>query len=553
MDDALLALVLARLDADASLETDTQLLVLAACEGDDELADALGGAARRHPQVTSHADAAEPAGAYVCGLTVEGFRGIGPACTIALTPGPGLTLVVGRNGSGKSSFVEALEVLLTGDSRRWAGRPKAWKDGWRNLHHAQSNIAAEFVVEGEPGVARIACEWDAGADVDAGTVEVQAPRRPKTSLDSLGWSEALVTYRPFLSYNELGSILDEGPSKLYDALFAILGLDELAAAQKRLALCRKTLKDVVERAKGQRTMLLSRLDTVHDERATRSHQALSGRNWDLNAVRSAVAGTGGAEPGGAIDTLRRLAAIDGPVPDAVEAAVGAARAAASFADRVAGTEGERALRVAELLEQALEHHHDLGDGPCPVCGAGALDAGWREHAERERARLLEAASDARRAVSAVDAAWKQLRGLVTEVPEALVLAPDVGVDSTATLATWRELRALPGALEAAANHFESRVAVIAEELQTLRDRAHRALEAREADWIPLATALAAWLEIADRALAAEPQLKAVTAGEKWLKGAADEVRNERLAPLRGRAAHTWSITRIQPRATIRTA
>jgi hypothetical protein len=34
----------------------------------------------------------------------------------------------------------------------------------------------------------------------------------------LGWDQALATYRPFLSYNELGSMLDEGPSKLYDAL-----------------------------------------------------------------------------------------------------------------------------------------------------------------------------------------------------------------------------------------------------------------------------------------------------------------------------------------------
>ena len=28
----------------------------------------------------------------------------------------------------------------------------------------------------------------------------------------------LEAYRPFLSYNELGSMLDERPSKLYDAL-----------------------------------------------------------------------------------------------------------------------------------------------------------------------------------------------------------------------------------------------------------------------------------------------------------------------------------------------
>ena len=58
-------------------------------------------------------------------------------------------------------------------------------------------------------------------------VAVALPGRPKSDLDSLGWTSALRTHRPFLSYNELGSLLDEGPSKLYDALSSILGLEDL--------------------------------------------------------------------------------------------------------------------------------------------------------------------------------------------------------------------------------------------------------------------------------------------------------------------------------------
>ena len=101
-------------------------------------------------------------GAYLTSLTVEGFRGIGPKQTLTLTPGPGLTIVVGRNGSGKSSFAEALEVLLTGDSKRWSDRSKIWKEGWRNLHQAHpAAIEAELLLEGG-GRVKVGCTWDDG-------------------------------------------------------------------------------------------------------------------------------------------------------------------------------------------------------------------------------------------------------------------------------------------------------------------------------------------------------------------------------------------------------
>jgi ABC-type transport system involved in cytochrome bd biosynthesis fused ATPase/permease subunit len=49
--------------------------------------------------------------AYLRSITVEGFRGIGREAKLPLNPGVGLTVVVGANGSGKSSFAEAVERL----------------------------------------------------------------------------------------------------------------------------------------------------------------------------------------------------------------------------------------------------------------------------------------------------------------------------------------------------------------------------------------------------------------------------------------------------------
>ena len=154
-DTTLRDLVLKRLDADTRPEDEWSALVLAALEGPDELAQLLdeqapegakplsprapsaetggeGSAVPGKPSGTppgkplgkAPAEPASPRIAFLRTITVEGFRGIGPKATLDLTPGPGLTLVVGRNGSGKSSFAEGLELLLTGDTYRWRDRSR---------------------------------------------------------------------------------------------------------------------------------------------------------------------------------------------------------------------------------------------------------------------------------------------------------------------------------------------------------------------------------------------------------------------------------------------
>ncbi len=71
-------------------------------------------------------------------IEVEGVRGIGPRSTLELDPGVGLTLVVGPNGCGKSSFAEAAERVITGTTLRWEGSATDAREDWRNVHHGWS-------------------------------------------------------------------------------------------------------------------------------------------------------------------------------------------------------------------------------------------------------------------------------------------------------------------------------------------------------------------------------------------------------------------------------
>ena len=64
----------------------------------------------------------------------------GAALTDTALPGPGLTLVVGPNGS----FAEGLELLLTGDTYRWSQRSKVWYDGWGAWRRNDTPCSAEL-------------------------------------------------------------------------------------------------------------------------------------------------------------------------------------------------------------------------------------------------------------------------------------------------------------------------------------------------------------------------------------------------------------------------
>jgi hypothetical protein len=288
--------VLKRLDAAADDDNDWYPLVLAALEGAQELQEQLDAAkaeGQGQPSGTADAEAngkssvpalavatatatAPPRIAFLSKLTVEGFRGIGQKATLDLTPGPGLTLVVGRNGSGKSSFAEGLELLLTGGTYRWLKRSEVWKGGWRNLHHKTTSLVACLALEGEKGPCMVVREWAEGQELEDGDTTAQVHGKPKGRLQDLGWTDALASCRPFLSYNELGSMLDEGPSKLYDALAKILGIDDLVQASEALQ---------QERTNREKALLAP----LADERAKKAVAALQKKDdWSLDEVEAIV-------------------------------------------------------------------------------------------------------------------------------------------------------------------------------------------------------------------------------------------------------------------------
>ncbi len=168
------------------------------------------------PASTSSSSNRESGPAYLSRIVVRGFRGIGPESSIIFDPEPGLTLVYGANGSGKSSFVEALDVLFTGSTPRFDTRGLEWRSAWQNAHLSDAGggyVKASFAIPASSRSSQIDLErhWSMAGDRDIKVIHDHDERGIDSQLRKLGWSDALDVFRPILGYAELGPLFDEDP------------------------------------------------------------------------------------------------------------------------------------------------------------------------------------------------------------------------------------------------------------------------------------------------------------------------------------------------------
>ncbi|HEY1135454.1 MAG TPA: AAA family ATPase [Nocardioides sp.] len=563
MGDELIAWVDEQIEA-TGLDVEVGLVVLAALASDTELDAFLGGgdAPRRVDRGSGQVAAAvEAGGTFLTSIEVEGFRGIGPATRLTLDPRPGLTIVAGRNGSGKSSLSEALELALTGDTYRWRHKQGvSWREHWRNLHHRDAAITVGLVEEGE-GALEVRARWAPEVtDVSHRTLTAQRPgQKQLDGVSALGWDGPLEQYRPILSYDELGKVLDSGRSQLYDALAGILGVDQLKDGLERISSRLKAAKAPGAAATAERKAVLAAVQQLDDERARQAEPLLKKASPDetvLAALEALATGSAALDQGPAAE-LRPLAQLTVPFdPAGVATATARLRDAA---DRLVATAADTSLRTRarlDLLERALAVHGEHGDMTCPVCAQGSLDAAWHETRAGEVRTVRSEFSALDEARQDLDLAVRDARRLVTPTPPALARTPipalAAHVDrARAAWDAWTGAGTLEAtATHALADHVDTHVGVLVDAVAALRAAAAAELEALNDRWQPVATRIAAWASTWRAWLRDKPTVDTLTAAEKWLKDNDLRLKNERLAPIEAGAKRAWAKLRQESNVDI---
>ena len=186
-------------------------------------------------------------------------------------------------------------------------------------------------------------------------------------------------YRPFLSYSELGSMLDDGPTKLHDAVSSVLGLDELTDAEKALRDARLRREKAVQEVGGRRAQILAVLEGVDDERARSALAALRSSTPDLDRLERLVTASIAVSAEGEIAVLQRVVAVEIPDPSDVSARADELLTALGAVVELAASEAEAMRASAALLEQAIAFVERFPTDDCPVCGTvGATSGDWVE-------------------------------------------------------------------------------------------------------------------------------------------------------------------------------
>lgn len=302
-------------------------------------------------------------------VSIDGYQGVGAPLTVELDPTPGVTVLIGRNGSGKSSIADAIETALHGEPRAPASNGRGGKAPlWERQHCGRDATQAHVEVTllaGEETLT-LGVRIDPDGMVTGRTARHAAADGAMTDvdLDATSWRSALAGHRPVFGYAavERQVQLAQNLQEFLEPLLAFGGcFDELKAGVNSAGTTAALAHDRWTKARDDAQR---RTDEIDRDRADTEPTAIHWPNVtddpDTWLASAGLTETGAAAPEITSDHHDRL--------HTAAAEAFAALGDLESAEAAPAPNPVTAKLAAPLAElhRAVEHLETPGD-ICPVC------------------------------------------------------------------------------------------------------------------------------------------------------------------------------------------
>jgi DNA repair exonuclease SbcCD ATPase subunit len=214
---------------------------------------------------------------FLSSVSFKDFRTFG-VFDVEITPAPGLTLLVGTNGLGKSSFFDGLEWCLTGQVRRFSGYVKAADQG-KYLTRRGANAGDHSARLGFTGGASV--ERTGKQDASAAAVIALLKRSTWTAqIEDIG---TYLAFTHFLGQAAQQRFTSRDRNEQWESLKGPSGIDRLDEVRSSL------------RGRSTELAFKRRLEREKEAIAELERQLAEWQDWRARLVRLRdAAGAGGA-------------------------------------------------------------------------------------------------------------------------------------------------------------------------------------------------------------------------------------------------------------------
>ena len=306
---------------------------------------------------------------YLTRVRISNFRTYGPSFQLDLPPGPGVLVLNGMNGLGKTGFFEAIEWALTGTVQRLKTRLRPNMQLDRRLTREAAGVAA--------GTHEVELTFNEGTVLRRNATEAPTPASLVELLRRPDWKPAIhdagayLRLTHFLPQSSRERYLEHGEDEQWQLLKGPAGVE-------RLEKFRALLND--RKALAAFAARIEHLELVR-ENSKRALEDWTARLQQREALRTGVLASGACSPERAMEIVeqirQQIAALeDTPVP--------ADRGGMEVAQRLVAlrrTLSARRTRVVEALQKMEAAQKTVTDWEALVA---------RRAAVRERQGVIEA-------------------------------------------------------------------------------------------------------------------------------------------------------------------